>query len=458
MSAVGRAYEVNFDGLVGPTHSYAGLAYGNVAATKHRLSISNPKEAALQGLAKMKFLRDLDLKQAVLPPQERPDVAALRRVGFTGTDAQVLWKAREEDPVLLASCCSASGMWTANAATVSPSCDTSDARVHFTAANLVTQFHRSIEAATTAAVLRRIFTEQRAFVHHTPLPATGYFADEGAANHTRLCATHGGPGVEMFVYGRSAGRTGDTGPAKFPARQTLEASQSLARLHGLDAAAVVFARQAPQAIDAGAFHNDVVAVGNQNVLLCHAAAWADQASVTAELRSKFAQRCGGDLVVIEVSENELPLAEAVETYLFNCQLVTMGNGEMAMIAPIECQSHERARAVIERIVADHDNPIRGVHYLDVRQSMRNGGGPACLRLRVVLDERQLGAAHQGVFLDDRLYGELTAWVERHYRDRLHPDDLADPKLLEESRAALDALTGILGIGSVYPFQQAGGGR
>ena len=26
------AYEVNFDGLVGPTHNYAGLSYGNVAS------------------------------------------------------------------------------------------------------------------------------------------------------------------------------------------------------------------------------------------------------------------------------------------------------------------------------------------------------------------------------------------------------------------------------------------
>ena len=34
------------------------------------------------------------------------------------------------------------------------------------------------------------------------------------------------------------------------------------------------------------------------------------------------------------------------------------------------------------------------------------------------------------------------------------DDLADPKLLEESRAALDELTKLLQIGSVYEFQRS----
>jgi len=90
---------------------------------------------------------------------------------------------------------------------------------------------------------------------------------------------------------------------------------------------------------------------------------------------------------------------------------------------------------------------------DVKQSMRNGGGPACLRLRVVLSAAERAALSGRVLLDDTLHGELTAWVERHYRDRLAPKDLADPQLAEESLAALDELTGILAIGAVYPFQR-----
>ena len=86
--------------------------------------------------------------------------------------------------------------------------------------------------------------------------------------------------------------------------------------------------------------------------------------------------------------------------------------------------------------------------------MKNGGGPACLRLRVALKEAEFTHMHGGVLFEDRLYTDFKTWVHQFYRDRLHPDDLADPQLLGESRAALDALTGLLGLGSVYDFQMA----
>ena len=143
------AYEMNFDGLVGPTHNYGGLSYGNVASQSNSQAASNPKEAAKQGLAKMKALMDMGFKQGVLAPQERPDVAALRRLGFTGSDVEVIQRAAREAMPLLVASCSASSMWTANACTVSPSADTADGRVHFTAANLNCKFHRSIEHPTT---------------------------------------------------------------------------------------------------------------------------------------------------------------------------------------------------------------------------------------------------------------------------------------------------------------------
>ena len=271
------ASETNFDGIPGPTHNYAGLSFGNLASQAHTNRPSNPKQSALQGLAKMKFLADLGLSQAVLPPQERPDVFALRRLGFGGSDAKVLESAGRH-PTLLAACGSASAMWAANAATVSPSADTADHRVHFTPANLATQFHRSLESPTTAAVLKVIFKDESAFAHHDPLPASPHFADEGAANHTRLCRAHDQAGLEIFVFGRRA--LGDqTAPARFPARQALEASESVARLHQLEPRNALFFQQNPMAIDAGAFHNDVVAVGNLNVLLYHASAFADPAAL-----------------------------------------------------------------------------------------------------------------------------------------------------------------------------------
>lgn len=439
------AVEVNFDGLIGPTHNYAGLAWGNLASEKNKLRVSYPRQAALQGLAKMKFLAGLGVRQAIIPPQRRPDLATMRAVGFSGSDAAVIERAAREAPRLLAACYSASSMWAANAATVSPGADAADGRVHFTPANLVTQFHRSLETPATSVMLRQIFAGDECFAHHAPLPANPLLADEGAANHLRLCASHAEPGIELFVYGRSGfERSADA--SRFPARQTLEASSAIARLHGLPAESTLFIRQNPAAIDAGAFHNDVVAVANENVLLFHASAFHQPDALLEPLREKFSARCGGRLYLLPVAEEELTLTEAVATYLFNSQIVTLSGGGMAMIAPTEARDNPRSRAVIDRLLAA-DNPLNAVHFVDVRQSMSNGGGPACLRLRVVMTETQLQALRAGVMLTEELHQRLERWIVGHYRQSLSPDDLADPALCVETRAAMDELDAILAVGS-----------
>lgn len=390
----------------------------------------------------MKYLADLGLKQAVMPPQLRPDLSTLRRLGFSGSDSQVIEKAAREDGRLLAAVFSASSMWAANAATVSPSADCSDGRVHFTPANLITQFHRSLEPKATAAILRQIFADQSFFAHHDPLPAHPHYSDEGAANHTQLSISHSLPGIELFVYGKE-GRN-DSIPGKFPARQTHEACDAIARLHNLNSSAAIFARQNPRAIDAGAFHNDVIAVGNENVLLYHELAYADSRSVMRGLSESFTARTETPLYLIEVADKQVSLKDAVETYLFNSQLVTLPDGSMSLIAPIECRERPKVEQCIQQLVAT-DNPIRSVHYLDVRQSMNNGGGPACLRLRVVLSELELSRVHQGILLTDSLYGKLIASVEKHYREELKPQDLADPKLAAECRTAVEELHTLLGL-------------
>lgn len=438
-----QAFEVNFDGIVGPTHNYAGLSYGNVASQKHGLSVSHPKEAALQGLAKMKFLHDLGVRQAVLPPPPRPDVATLRRLGFIGSDAEVLNQAHRQSPRLLAAVYSASAMWAANAAMVSPSADCQDGRVHFTPANLITQFHRSIEPPMTAAMLRAIFPEGEAFAHHDPLPAADAFADEGAANHMRLCASHGEAGLEIFVYGRSA-FSGTHSPARFPARQTLEACQAIARRHQLPPERTIFIQQNPEAVDAGVFHNDVVAVSNENVLLFHAAAYENSSAVAEEIRRKFAAINGPEPFIITAEAKELSLAEAVESYVFNSQLVTLADGAMVLIAPMECRENSRVQAFLQRVL-ESNNPINAVHYLDVRQSMKNGGGPACLRLRVVMTEDQLQLVRPRIMLNDNLYAKLVDWVKRYYRQTLRTDDLIDPLLAVESRNAHAALLPLINL-------------
>jgi succinylarginine dihydrolase len=449
-----KAFEVNFDGLVGPTHNYSGLSYGNVASIGSQSAQSNPLEGVLQGLHKMKTLSELGLKQGLLPPQERPDIATLKKLGFSGSEKEILENIAKASPAILAAVSSASCMWTANAATVSPSADASDGKVHFTPANLISKFHRSIEPPTTSAGLRAIFKDPRYFAHHDPLPASPQFGDEGAANHTRLCADYGKKGVEFFVFGRHGFLTGAPEPRKFPARQTMEASAAIARMHGLDDSAVVYGQQNPEAIDAGVFHNDVAGVGNQNVYFYHEQALLDSKRVMDELERKVQAICGEKLLAIEVSAKQVSIQDAVTSYLFNSQLVTLPAGGMALILPKECEANPAVFKYVKQLQAEHGKVFKEVRFLEVNQSMRNGGGPACLRLRVVLNEQELAGTHQKVFMNDQLYGELVTWAKKHYRDRLTSDDLRDVKLLTECRTALDELTTILGFGSIYPFQIA----
>lgn len=449
-----QAFEVNFDGIIGPTHNYSGLSYGNVASVHHRALISNPQEAALQGLQKMRFLSQLGLKQGVLPPQERPHLPTLRQLGFEGNDSKILKEAAKKAPEIFRACCSASSMWTANAATVAPSPDTNDGKTHFTPANLVNKFHRSIEHAQTGRVLQAIFSHSKYFEHHPALPPSSYFGDEGAANHTRFCSEYGATGLEFFVYGRVAFQPLPNEPRKFPARHTLEASQAIARLHRLNPENVVFAQQSPEAIDAGVFHNDVASVGNGDVFFCHESAFVSQKQVLQELQEKFRRLTNGRaLRVVEVPASEVSLNDTVLSYLFNTQLVQPpGQSEMILIAPVECKEVASVRKYLGHLLSSSTSPIRGIEYFDLRQSMRNGGGPACLRLRVVLTEEELKNCNAGVILTDALYHQLTLWVKKHYRDRINLEDLADPQLLEETRTALDQLTQILKLGPVYSFQ------
>ncbi len=444
-----NATEINFDGLVGPTHNYGGLAQGNLASASNEGKVSNPREAALQGLSKMRALLRMGLVQGALPPQERPHVSSLRKMGFTGTDAQVVATAARANPLLLANVSSASAMWTANAATVSPSADTGDGKVHFTPANLASHFHRSLEADTTTRVLRAIFASEKHFTVHAAVPFHA-FGDEGAANHCRLAPSHGERGLEIFVYGKSA--FAKDGQGGFGARQAMEASHIVATQHQLwTGGGALLTQQSKTAIDGGAFHNDVVAVSNGPALMFHAQAFEQRDAFLDSLKRACAAR-GFDPVLLEATEDELTLPEAVKSYLFNSQILTLPSGSMALILPHEVEETPRAKAFVDRVLATN-GPIREAHYFDLRQSMRNGGGPACLRLRVVLTDDERAALGNRGLVDEARIDALETIVRRHYRDRLAPADLADPLLLDESRAALDEIGYVLNLGPVHDFQR-----
>ena len=409
--------EINFDGIVGPSHNYAGLSFGNLAATANAGRVSAPRGAALQGLAKMRHNLRLGLPQGILLPHRRPNEGWLAELA---TDVRIA------DDALRAAAFSASAMWAANAATVSPAPDTADGRCHLTVANLRTMAHRSHEWPETLAQLRLVFADEAHFAVHMPVPPT--FGDEGAANHMRLCPRHGEPGLEIFVYGVSGGA--------FPARQHVEASRAIARAHGLDTARTLFAAQSEEAIAAGAFHNDVVAVANERVLLAHEQAFADKERFYADLR-----RLMPEVEIVEVPAAEVSLDEAVRSYLFNAQLVTLPDGTSALIVPGEAQATPRVAAWLERMVAGN-GPIRRVLTVDVRESMANGGGPACLRLRVVADPATVDPRFM---LDEVKLGRIAACVEAYWPERLSPDELGHPDLRRQIETARAALLDLLGL-------------
>ncbi len=438
--------EVQFDGLVGPTHNYAGLSRGNIASSTYEGQASNPKLAALESLVKMKFVRDLGLPQAFLPPQNRPNLRILHQLGFRGSDEEIISAANKLEPLLLRQVSSASAMWAANAATVVPSTDSEDSRVHFVPANLVGMFHRSIETETTTRVLRAIFAEKKYFEVHDALPASPHFSDEGAANHSRLQTSKNS--MHLFAWGKSVSRN-LPGPKVYPARQTLEASQALARLHLLKSAQVIFPKQHPMGIDAGAFHTDVLAVGNKNLFIYHELAFEDEETLVSELRKHL----GEELVLMKASVEELSVKAAVSAYPFNSQVLSLPDGKMCVVAPTESKENSESKAFLDKVL-ESNSPIKQIHYIDLRQSMQNGGGPACLRLRVPLTETEIQSLSAKVMLTNTIYERLTIWVAKHYRDRIEAKDLADPHLARESMVALDELTKIIGLGNIYDFQLA----
>lgn len=435
------AREWQFDGLVGPTHNYAGLALGNLAAAKNAGAVSNPRMAALQGLEKMRFVRNLGVPQAFFPPHYRPLVSVLKRLGFEGNLSTQLTTSYQQAPGLLAAVYSSSFMWAANAATITPSADSADGKLHLTPANLVSHFHRSVETDFTSHMLAKIFHNTKLFSLHNALNPVHNFADEGAANHMRVCLNHGSNGTNIFVYGKSHEQT--LSVSKYPARQERLASEAITRLHGISASNTLMLQQSPEAIDLGVFHNDVIAMNTTSLMLVHEHAFiaADQ----KKLRAFFASH--PDLTLREVFSSELSIADAVSTYLFNSQLLSIEDGKIALIAPSECGNHAGVRVLADRWLGE--GLLAHVHYLDVRESMRNGGGPACLRLRVVMTSQQEQSIHPGVILTDERYAQLVDWVTTHYRDRLTSTDFCDPYFVKELDAAYTALETIIGMHGLY---------
>ena len=403
--------EIDFDGIIGPSHNYAGLSPGNLASANNAGAISQPRAAALQGIEKMRANLRLGLAQGFFMPLDRPNKAWLAGLATDMANAE---------PHIRAAAFSASAMWAANAATVSPAPDSADGKCHLSAANLLTMAHRSHEWSGTLAQLRLAFADERHFAVHGPVPAP--FGDEGAANFMRLCPSHGEAGLEIFVYGKSGGT--------FPARQHVEASKAIARAHRLDPERTLFVQQAEVAIAAGAFHNDVVAVANERVLFTHEQAFEEPEATYAAIRAKLPE---AEIVIVPA--DRVSLADAIQSYLFNAQLVTLPDGGMALILPTEAQSNPRVWGWLEEMVAGN-GPIRRLVPVDVRQSMANGGGPACLRLRVVANPATVDARF---IANDAKLDRIAEVIAAHWPESIAPDQLGDPALIAQVQSARSAL-------------------
>ncbi len=425
--------EFNFDGFVGASHHYGGLAHGNLAAQAHSGQVADPRAAALQGLAKMRRVMQAGVGQGWLPPPLRPDWAFLHAVGFSGAPGAVLQQSLQEAPDLLQAAWSAASMWTANAATVTPSMDSADGRLHLSVANLSSQLHRALESGPTLHHLQGIFGQTIASVH-APLPSVPGLGDEGAANHTRLCRAHSAAGIHLFVYGADGRR--------FRARQSLRASQAVARRHQLDPARCVFIEQSRKAIDAGVFHNDVISVGHRHLLLSHEDAFQDAERAMAEIERAIAglpEPFQWEALVAR--RQDFTLEDAVNTYVFNSQLLDDPDGGIWLLGPSAIHDSPGVVRWLNRLV-DQGHLSRW-ETMDLTQSMQNGGGPACLRLRVVLTAEELQGVRQGFVCDEGTIDQLEGWVKRHYRDRLHPRDLGDPELADEIRRAHQDLAALV---------------
>ncbi len=410
--------EINFDGIIGPSHNYAGLSPGNIASASNAGEASSPRAAALQGIEKMRANLRLGLCQGFFMPLDRPNTNWLAGLATDTAGAE---------PHIRAAAFSASAMWAANAATVSPAPDSTDGRCHLSAANLLTMAHRSHEWTGTLAQLKLAFASEQHFTVHGPVPQP--YGDEGAANHMRLCPAHGESGIEIFVYGKSGGT--------FPARQHIEASKAVARAHRLDPAKTLFIQQAERAIAAGAFHNDVVAVANEHVLLTHEAAFEDPEAAYAAIRTAMSSA-----EILVVPEDRVSLADAVQSYLFNAQLVTLPEGQgMALILPLEAQENTVVWSWLTEMVAGN-GPIRRLVPVDVRQSMANGGGPACLRLRVVADPATVDPRFVA---DEAKLDAMAAVIAAHWPESIAPGELGNPALVEQVKAARLALLDVCGL-------------
>ncbi|AMV32107.1 N-succinylarginine dihydrolase [Pirellula sp. SH-Sr6A] len=439
--------EFNIDGLIGPTHHFGGLGVGNVASESNRNKIAHPRSAALEGLSKIRKLYELGVPQFYLPPPGRPNWDWMMALGFQSQDAKDWSRCAKQFPSLFSSSLSSSFMWMANAATCSSRVDTTDGIGRLVIANLAASLHRGQESPERHHQLRHLFQRLDTIEVIEALPSLVPLRDEGAANAMRCWNPSNHQGIYVFVFGETyqgitrSIASGETRVQRgvYPSRQTSLASQLIARSLRIPDSRSVFVQQHPQAIDAGVFHNDVIATSHEDFLLLHERAYLDQSTELDRISETFRKECGGELSIFVITEDELPLSEAVATYLFNSQIVTRSDGSWCMFCPIECMTSPAVTQVLQRIQSQEPR-LGEIEFVSLRESMANGGGPACLRLRVYASDEEIEQIPLGARIQDESLFYLERLIASEYPDSVQLDDFLDLQLVNHCRRVSEAIS------------------
>ncbi len=233
-------------------------------------------------------------------------------------------------------------------------------------------------------------------------------------------------GFHVFVYGDA---DNSPRPSRHLARQTLAACQAVARLHRLDPARTFFLQQHPAAIDAGVFHNDVIATSHKNLLLMHEQAFLNAEPELARLASAFEQATGTALQVVMVRQEQLSLEDAVKSYLFNSQLLTpSGDGSaMTMICAAQCERMPQVRDLIDGWIALSSHPISDVRYVSLDQSMSGGAAPRLFAIAIALPASAIDRFAPSYRLTAHRAAQLAELITDFYPSELTWETLASPE-------------------------------
>ena len=366
--------QVFIDCMPGPTNHFGGHAFGNMASMTAKGQHSNPKKAALEWIEKINKLKKIGAYQLILPPHRRPLAHYLKHPQLNELSSGFIWMA--------------------NAGHFIPNSDTSKRYHQFIPANMNATYHRKYEHMFNTYWIKQILKN---IPHqlHGPLSSD----DEGAANTVRLWNKD--IGIHVAVYGHKN--------THFPSRQNEDSIKELQEKTNI--LTLFKLQQKSIAIDHGVFHNDVICFGFKNTLFCHEHAFENQNEKLNNLKKIFHQKTNENLTIIEIKESELTLDECISTYLFNSQVIIQKNN-IILLCPSTVKRNNKSLSITNQW--QQKGYFSDVQYIDIKSSLMNGGGPACLRLCMYLNGNEIKKIPKQFWASENKIKELTKFINTEY--------------------------------------------